>query len=86
MKNLWDSKKTAQFEKNILKMRVYSSRLLGKNTNLVLHGGGNTSVKLKGKNFFGEEEEFLIVKGSGVNLATIESDDFTKLNLKKLIK
>jgi len=86
MKNLWDSKKAAQFSKNILQMRVYSSRLLGENQNLVLHGGGNTSVKLKGKNFFGDEEEFLIVKGSGVNLATIESDDFSKINLKKLIK
>ena len=86
MKNLWNSKKTDQFGKNILKMRVYSSRLLGENNDLVLYGGGNTSVKLKGKNFFGDEVEYLLIKGSGVNLSTIEAKDFTQLNLKQILK
>ena len=86
MKNLWDSKQSVKFRENILQMRVYSSRLLGQDPNLVLHGGGNTSVKVRGFNFFGEEEEVLIVKSSGVNLATIEEKDFTPLRLKQLIK
>ena len=56
MKNLWDHEEALQFEENTLQMRVYSSRLLGKDSDLVLHGGGNTSVKVKQKNIFGEEE------------------------------
>jgi len=86
MKNLWDSKQSFQFKENIPQMRVYSSRLLGQSHDLVLHGGGNTSVKFKGENFFGEEEEILLLKGSGVNLANIEEKDFTSLRLKQLVK
>ncbi len=56
MKNLWDQKTASGFEENSLQMRVYSSKLLGKDTNLVLHGGGNTSVKLSEINIFGEEQ------------------------------
>ena len=67
-------------------MRVYSSQLLGQNPDLVLHGGGNTSVKLRETNLFGEEEEILYVKGSGWNLATIEAEGFTALRLKTLRK
>ena len=67
-------------------MRVYSSRLLGNNSELVLHGGGNTSVKFRETNLFGEEEEILYVKGSGYNLATIENNGFTPLRLKTLLK
>ena len=86
MKNLWDPKEAAQFEENTLQMRVYSSRLLGQNSDLVLHGGGNTSVKVREINFFGEEEDILYVKGSGINLATIEENDFVPLQLKTLRK
>ena len=67
-------------------MRVYSSRLLGQNPDLVLHGGGNTSVKLRETNLFGEEEEILYVKGSGGDLATIAAEGFTALRLKTLRK
>ena len=86
MKNLWDPKVALQFEENTLQLRVYTSRLLGQNSDLVLHGGGNTSVKLQQANLFGEEEDILYVKGSGNNLATIDADGFTPLLLKTLRK
>ena len=86
MKNLWDHKEALQLEENNLKMRVYSSRLLGKDSDLVLHGGGNTSVKVKQKNIFGEEEEILYVKGSGYDLAAVEENSFTPLRLNTLRK
>ena len=86
MKNLWDPKAALQFEENTLQLRVYTSRLLGQNSDLVLHGGGNTSVKLQQANLFGEEEDILYVKGSGNNLATIDADGFTPLLLKTLRK
>ena len=54
-----------------LALRVYTSRLIGQDPSLVLHGGGNTSVKLRIKNIVGEEQEVLYVKGSGVDLAII---------------
>ena len=55
-----------------LAMRVYSSRLLGRDRRLVLHGGGNTSVKIWMADAAGEETEVLCVKGSGWDLAEIE--------------
>ena len=54
-------------------LRVYTTRLLGRDPKLVLHGGGNTSVKLVDRNLFGEDEEILYVKGSGWDLETIEA-------------
>jgi len=86
MKNLWDQKTASGLENNPLKLRVYSSQLLGLDSNLVLHGGGNTSVKLSEKNIFGEEEEILYVKGSGIDLATIDEKGFTPLRLKHMKK
>ena len=87
MKNLWDQKIASRLEENSLQLRVYSSQLLGLDSDLVLHGGGNTSVKLRETNIFGEEEDILYVKGSGRNLATIDAEGFTPLrltNIKKL--
>ena len=49
MKSLWNDKDANLFNKNLLAKRVYTSRLLGQNPDLVLHGGGNTSVKIKKK-------------------------------------
>ena len=71
MKSLWSDAEAAQFS-GPLGPRVYTSRLLGRDKSLVLHGGGNTSVKLREKNLFGEEEDVLYVKGSGWDLETIE--------------
>jgi len=64
-----------------LALRVYSSRLLGAEPSLVLHGGGNTSVKAHLTNLFGESEELLWVKGSGWDLATIEAAGFAPVKL-----
>tara|TARA_E500000178_G_scaffold341094_1_gene384588 strand:+ start:720 stop:2753 length:2034 start_codon:yes stop_codon:yes gene_type:complete len=54
-----------------LALRVYTSRIIGQNPDLVMHGGGNTSVKVKRNNLFGESCEVLHVKGSGWDLDTI---------------
>jgi len=64
-----------------LALRVYTSRLIGRDSNLVLHGGGNTSVKLKMKNIFGDTQDIIFVKGSGRDLSSIEPEGFTGLNL-----
>ena len=76
MKSLWDKNQSQKFEKSDLDMRVYSSRLLGRNPSLVLHGGGNTSVKSKFVDIFNEEEEVLYIKGSGWDLISIEKEGF----------
>jgi rhamnulose-1-phosphate aldolase/alcohol dehydrogenase len=55
-----------------LALRVYSSRLIGSDPELVLHGGGNTSLKSRARDRFGEEIAVLHVKGSGWELDTIE--------------
>src|SRR5712692_9408097 len=53
-------------------LRVYTSRLLGGDPRLVLHGGGNTSVKTVLPDLLGEPAEVLCVKGSGWDMADIE--------------
>ena len=80
MKSLWNDAEAAQFS-GPLGLRVYTSRLLGRDKSLVLHGGGNTSVKLREKNLFGEDEEILYVKGSGWDLETIEAPGFAPVKL-----
>jgi rhamnulose-1-phosphate aldolase/alcohol dehydrogenase len=55
-----------------LALRVYTSRLLGRDPQLVLHGGGNTSVKTVMADFLGDPVEVLCVKGSGWDMASIE--------------
>src|SRR2546421_7695673 len=79
MKSLWRDEEAAPFS-GPLGPRVYTSRLLGREKSLVLHGGGNTSVKLREKNLFGEDEEVLYVKGSGWDLETIEAEGFTPVS------
>jgi rhamnose utilization protein RhaD (predicted bifunctional aldolase and dehydrogenase)/NAD(P)-dependent dehydrogenase (short-subunit alcohol dehydrogenase family) len=69
-----------------LEIRVHTSRLLGKNKSLVLHGGGNTSVKIREKNIVGEEEDILYVKGSGWDLETITADGFSPVRIEHLKK
>ncbi len=80
MKSLWSDAEAAQFA-GPLGPRVYTSRLLGRDKSLVLHGGGNTSVKLAEKNLFGEDDEVLYVKGSGWDLETIEPAGFAPVKL-----
>ena len=85
MKNLWDTDEASKCRSD-LEVRVYSSRLLGRDDTLVLHGGGNTSVKVRERNVLGEEEDILHVKGSGWDLETIEVDGFAPVRMAHLLK
>jgi rhamnulose-1-phosphate aldolase/alcohol dehydrogenase len=64
-----------------LALRIYTSRLIGAEPELVLHGGGNTSVKTRRRTLLGEEVEALCVKGSGSSLDAVEPRDFPALDL-----
>jgi len=85
MKSLWSDSEAGQFA-GALGPRVYSSRLLGRDPTLVLHGGGNTSVKLTEKNLFGEDETLRYVKGSGADLEFIEASGFAPVRLEPLLR
>src|SRR5262249_58504487 len=69
-----------------LALRVYTTRLLGRDKNLVLHGGGNTSVKTVIPDLIGEEVEVLCVKGSGADTAAIEPAGLPAVRLERLRK
>lgn len=84
MKSLWNDLEAAQFQDE-LGLRVYTSRLLGRDPTLVLHGGGNTSVKITQKNILGEEEEILYVKGSGWDLGNIDRPGFAPVRMRHLL-
>ncbi|MGX9726311.1 MAG: bifunctional aldolase/short-chain dehydrogenase [Candidatus Electronema sp. VV] len=84
MDNLWNDNEAAACADELV-LRVYSSRLLGREPALVLHGGGNTSVKITEKNLLGEDEEILYVKGSGWDLATIEAAGFAPVRLRPML-
>ena len=81
MKSRWRDREARRCAGDPLALRVYTSRLLGQEPTLVLHGGGNTSVKLPVRNLFGEVEEILYVKGSGGDLKTIGADGFAPVRL-----
>lgn len=66
--------------------RVYTTRLLGRDPRLVLHGGGNTSCKMSLRDLFGEEHEVLCVKGSGWDMASIEPAGLPAVKLAPLRK
>jgi len=85
MRNFWNPAEAAQYETD-LEQRVYSSRLLGSDPSLVLHGGGNTSVKIRETNLLGELEQVLYVKGSGWDLASIEAAGYTPIRMEHLLK
>jgi rhamnose utilization protein RhaD (predicted bifunctional aldolase and dehydrogenase)/NAD(P)-dependent dehydrogenase (short-subunit alcohol dehydrogenase family) len=85
MQSLWNDQEAKRY-KTDLEQRVYTSRLLGRDPSLVLHGGGNTSVKVSEKNILGEEVDVLYVKGSGWDLATIEAAGFAPVRMDHLLK
>jgi len=85
MQNQWNDQEAAGFEGD-LELRVYTSRLLGRDTALVLHGGGNTSVKLSGRDIFGEPLALLYVKGSGWDLEHIDVRGFAPVRMDHLLK
>src|SRR5262249_13480718 len=80
MRSLWSAEEAEGFTERYasqgvgrdLALRVYTSRLLGGEPRLVLHGGGNTSVKTVAKDLLDEEVEVLCIKGSGWDMAAIE--------------
>jgi rhamnose utilization protein RhaD (predicted bifunctional aldolase and dehydrogenase)/NAD(P)-dependent dehydrogenase (short-subunit alcohol dehydrogenase family) len=92
MQNLWnDDEQQAAIEtyRNYgedIALRVYTSRLIGANPALVLHGGGNTSVKATGQTLTGEETSLLYVKGSGWDLDTLEPAGLPGVRLDPLLK
>ena len=83
MKSLWRDDEAALYS-DPLSLRAYTSRLLGREPSLVLHGGGNTSVKTIVRDVLGDDIDTLYVKGSGRDLATIETGDFAPVRLDAL--
>lgn len=82
MLNLWDEDEAQVYGRDsVLGLRVYSSQLLGRAPDLVLHGGGNTSVKGQRQSIFGEQEQVLYVKGSGWDLQSIRAEGFAPVDL-----
>jgi rhamnose utilization protein RhaD (predicted bifunctional aldolase and dehydrogenase)/NAD(P)-dependent dehydrogenase (short-subunit alcohol dehydrogenase family) len=85
MQSLWQDAEAAAFRGD-LGERVYTSRLLGRDKSLVLHGGGNTSVKIDERDRFGDEQTVLYVKGSGWDLESIEPAGFSPVRLEHVRK
>jgi rhamnose utilization protein RhaD (predicted bifunctional aldolase and dehydrogenase)/NAD(P)-dependent dehydrogenase (short-subunit alcohol dehydrogenase family) len=67
-------------------LRTYSSRLLGRDRSLVLHGGGNTSVKGTVTDVLGDERPALFVKGSGWDLASLEPQGLSPVDLRYVLR
>ena len=93
MKNCWNDKEIDGVAITLdgpdrfdLRQRVYSARLLGSEPDLVLHGGGNVSVKTSLPNVFGEAAPVTFVKASGQDMATIEETGFVALDYEYLVR
>src|ERR1700709_8834 len=69
-----------------LAVRTYTTRLLGSDPRLVLHGGGNTSVKTIMKDMLGEDVEVICIKGSGWDIGSIEPAGLPAVRLEPLRK
>ena len=67
-----------------LALRVYTSRLIGRDPDLVMHGGGNTSLKGTTRTLLGESVETLFIKGSGWDLDSIEPPGLPGVDLAHL--
>jgi len=93
LKNNWSKKIAKKFIEKYTKLgfskdlalRVYTTRLLGRNKELVLHGGGNTSVKTSIKDIDGKKYNVLCVKGSGWDMADIEPAGLPAVKLDPLL-
>ena len=92
MENRWSDRKAQEYIERFkgddcnedIALRVYSSRLLGREEKLVLHGGGNTSVKTSLYDTVGMETEVLCVKGSGWDLSVIEPPGLPAVRLQNI--
>ena len=93
MKNNWSNLEAKKYINKYQKLghsrdmalRVYTTRLLGRNSELVLHGGGNTSVKTSIKDIDGKNYDVLCVKGSGWDMAEIEPAGLPAVKLNPLL-
>jgi rhamnose utilization protein RhaD (predicted bifunctional aldolase and dehydrogenase)/NAD(P)-dependent dehydrogenase (short-subunit alcohol dehydrogenase family) len=93
MENRWSDDKAAQFVEKYgkqwgmdLAIGLYLASLIGAEEKLVLHGGGNSSVKTIHTNLLGERLNAIYVKASGYNMAFIEPNGYTGLDLDYLKK
>ncbi len=90
MQNRWNDDEAlaaiAKYGSEDIALRVYTSRLIGADPKLVIHGGGNTSVKSRVINRLGEEIDALFVKGSGWDLDTLEPAGLPGVTLDYLLK
>ena len=77
----WNDQEAGAIGDDPKALRIYTSRLLGSDPDLVLHGGGNTSVKLTVQDFFGDDVDVLFVKCSGWDLAANSEAGFTPVRL-----
>jgi rhamnose utilization protein RhaD (predicted bifunctional aldolase and dehydrogenase)/NAD(P)-dependent dehydrogenase (short-subunit alcohol dehydrogenase family) len=91
MENRWSNDKAAQYIEKYgkkwgedLAIGLYAASLIGTEDRLVLHGGGNSSVKTVHTNRLGETLNAIFVKASGYNMASIAPDGFTGLDLDHL--
>src|SRR6185437_4209555 len=69
-----------------LALRVYTTRLLGQDPRLVLHGGGNTSVKTTVPDLLGRDTAVLCVKGSGWDMGAMEPPGMPAVRMAPLIE
>ncbi|HEY4141438.1 MAG TPA: bifunctional aldolase/short-chain dehydrogenase [Pseudolabrys sp.] len=69
-----------------LALRVYSTRLLGRDAKLVLHGGGNTSIKLTTRDLTGADVPALHIKGSGWDMGFIEPPGMPAVRMEPLLR
>jgi rhamnulose-1-phosphate aldolase/alcohol dehydrogenase len=83
MKSRWSDKEARGLEG--LDILVHTSRLIGLDSNLVVWGGGNSSVKVKGTDHTGRPVRILWMKGSGSDMRTITHKQFTPLRLDDLL-
>lgn len=79
----WSDRKASGLDG--LDILVYASRLIGSHENLVVWGGGNSSVKVVGPDHRGEKVRILWIKGSGADMKTIEPRQFAPLRLDDLL-
>ena len=94
MKNLWSDRDAKALIRRLAKqdasrdlsLRVYTSRLLGQEPRLVLHGGGNTSVKTTARDLFGAQLDVLCVKGSGWDMGVIEPAGLPAVRLEPILQ
>ncbi|MEO5657493.1 MAG: bifunctional rhamnulose-1-phosphate aldolase/short-chain dehydrogenase [Nitrospiria bacterium] len=83
MNSLWSERDARGLDG--LAALVYASRVIGASPNLVLWGGGNSSVKVDGKDHTGRVTRILYIKGSGSDMRTITAQQFTPLRLDDLL-